>query len=639
MPVKNQPRRETTQVCFLLFLAMATYANSLLNGFIYDDFQQILENPYVHSFRHVRAIFTTSVWSFQGAEGVLSYYRPLMTFGYMICWKLFGSVPLGYHIVSVVMNGIIVLLVFFLARRLFRDDIVGFAAAAIFALHPVHTESVAWVAGVTDLELTFFYLLTFWLFLDISRVGNLRVWLRRILITASFGLALLSKEQAATLPVLATLYEHFYRDDRAETSPYQKFSRYGMLWATLSVYLLVRSHLLGGLLPGNRHESISYYEVLLSASSLVGKYVGKLLWPAHLALFYDIHKSTSLFQPGVILGLASLFVCCALFVWTGMRRPASFAVVWFLLTLAPVLNIRWMVSNVFAERYLYLPSVGFSWLAAYGVRKLWLLLDVRPAVWRGALACSLGALGMVCVIKTVRQNSVWHDQETFIRHSLASSSDGGFTRANLGAIDWDRGDVAGAEREWLEAYRERPDNAILLEDLALLCAKQHRNQEAIDYFQRAIQLQPNYLHAHLSFGKFYQDLGRLADAKTEYRTAVRLSPLSIQARNDLGELLFNEGRLTEAGQEFQRSIDVDYSGVAFDRLGDINLEWGNGKQAEWAYAHAASLNPFDSHAHFRLGELYRAKGEVSEAIREYEAGLRTDPFNAEGLAALHVLKP
>ncbi len=352
MPVKNQSRREINQVCFLLFLALATYANSLLNGFIYDDSQQILENPYVHSFRHVREIFTTSVWSFQGAEGILSYYRPLMTFGYMICWKFFGSVPLGYHIVSVVMNAVIVLLVFFVGRRLFRDDVVAFAAAAIFALHPVHTESVAWVAGVTDLELTFFYLLPFWLFLDISRVGTPRVWLRSILMTASFGLALLSKEQAATLPVLATLYEHFYRDDHAATTFYQKFSRYGALWATVSVYLLVRSHLLGAFLPGTRHESVSYYEVILSAVSLVGKYIGKLLWLVHLALFYDIHKSTSLFQPTVILGLVSLAVCCLLFICTGMRGPASFAVVWFLLTLAPVLNMRWMVSNVFAERYL-----------------------------------------------------------------------------------------------------------------------------------------------------------------------------------------------------------------------------------------------------------------------------------------------
>ena len=639
MPEKDQSRRETLQVCFLLLLAFATYANSLLNGFIYDDSQQILGNPYVHSFRHVREIFTTSVWSFQGAEGVLSYYRPLMTFGYMLCWRLFGSVPLGYHIVSVVMNAVIVLLVFFVGRRLFRDDVVAFAAATIFALHPVHTESVAWVAGVTDLELTLFYLLTFWLFLDISRVGRPRIWLRYILMMASFGLALLSKEQAATLPVLATVYEHFYREDRAETTSYQKFSRYGVLWVTVGVYIFVRAHLLGALLPGNRHESISYYEVLLSASSLFGKYVGKLLWPVHLALFYDIHKSISLFQPAVILGLASLFVCCLLIRWTGMQRPASFAVVWFVLTLAPVLNMRWMISNVFAERYLYLPSVGFSWLAAYGVRKLWLLLDLRPAVWRGALACSLGALGIVCVMLTVRQNSVWRDQETFIRHSLASSADGGFTRANLGAIEWDRGDVAGAEREWLQAFGEQPKNAILLEDLALLYAKQQRNQDAIDYFQRAIQLQPKYVHAHLSFGKFYQDLGRMADAEAEYRTAVRLSPLSIQARNELGELLFSEGRLTEAAQEFQRSVDIDYSGVAFDRLGDINLEWGDEKRAEWAYAQAASLNPFDSHAHFGLGGLYKASGQVTEAIREYEAGLQTDPFNAEGLAALHLLKP
>jgi tetratricopeptide (TPR) repeat protein len=99
--------------------------------------------------------------------------------------------------------------------------------------------------------------------------------------------------------------------------------------------------------------------------------------------------------------------------------------------------------------------------------------------------------------------------------------------------------LGGAVFKWEQ--NRTPDNALLLEDLALLYGKQQRNKDAIDYFQRAIQLQPNYMHAHLSFGKFYQDLGRLADAEKEYRTAMRLSPLSIQARNDLGELLFNEG--------------------------------------------------------------------------------------------------
>ena len=636
---KIESRRETTQVGFLLLLSVATYANSLLNGFIYDDFQQIVENPYVHSFRHMRAIFMTSVWSFQGAEGILSYYRPMMTFGYMLCWRFFGSVPFGYHLVSVVMNAAVVLLVFFLAQRLFRDDVLSFVAAAFFALHPVHTESVAWVAGVTDLELALFYLFTFWQFHDMARVGRPGLWVRRTLMAASFVLALLSKEQAATLPVLATLYEHCYRDDRGETTLRQKVSRYGMLWALLGVYIAVRSHLLGGLLPGSRHESISYYEVVLSAASLFGKYIGKILWPAHLVLFYEIHKSTSLFQLEVILGLASLLAVAIVFVWTGMLRPASFAVVWFVLTLAPVLNIRWMVSNVFAERYLYLPSVGFSWLAAYGVRKLWALLELRPAVWRGALACSLGALGILCVTRTVHQNLVWHDQETFIRHNLASSTGGGFTRANLGAIYWAKGDLASAEREWLEAYRERPDNAILLEDLGLLRAKQKRNQEAIDYFQQSIQRQPNHTHIYLTFGNFYEDLGRTADAEAQFRTAVRLAPLNIQARNNLGTLLFDEGRLREAGQEFLQSVEIDQSGVAFDRLGDIYLQWGNGKQAEWAYGQAASLDPYDTHAHFGLGALYANRGASKEAIREYDAGLQMDPRNTEALAALRQLRP
>ncbi|HKF25108.1 MAG TPA: hypothetical protein VKB24_04005, partial [Candidatus Acidoferrum sp.] len=143
-------KKRRSLVGVVLLMAFLLYGNTLLYGFVYDDHFQIEGNPYVHSFRYVGQIFTTTVWSFQGTEGQTNYYRPLMTFGYLLCDRVFQSSPIGFHLLNLLLNCVVVYLVFALSAALFRDESVALAAAAIFALHPVHTEVVAWIAAVTE---------------------------------------------------------------------------------------------------------------------------------------------------------------------------------------------------------------------------------------------------------------------------------------------------------------------------------------------------------------------------------------------------------------------------------------------------------------------------------------------------------
>ena len=162
----------------LLITALAAcatlpYLNILVNGFVDDDHGQVMENPYIRSFQYLKEIFTTNVWSFTGVTAG-NYYRPMMTLGYLVCYKLFGLRAYGFHLVSLLLHVLVVCLVFVLAERLTGDRVWAFVAGALFALHPIHTESVAWIAAVTDLELTFFYLLTFGLFLAAARPGGRR---------------------------------------------------------------------------------------------------------------------------------------------------------------------------------------------------------------------------------------------------------------------------------------------------------------------------------------------------------------------------------------------------------------------------------------------------------------------------------
>src|ERR1700676_4440050 len=160
-------QREAVTFLVLFLLALLPYANTLLSAFVYDDGAQIIENPYVHSFHYLRQIFGTTVWSFQGAQGVTNYYRPLMTLGYMLSYQIAGPVPFSFHLMNLLLNALVVWLLFCLLRGL-SEERFALVAAGLFALHPIHTESVAWIAGVTDLELAVFYILTFLLFLRLS---------------------------------------------------------------------------------------------------------------------------------------------------------------------------------------------------------------------------------------------------------------------------------------------------------------------------------------------------------------------------------------------------------------------------------------------------------------------------------------
>ena len=172
-------QRQTLAILVLLLLAVAPYLNTLTGGFVYDDRQQILDNPYVHSFQYVGKIFGSTVWTFQGAQGLSNYYRPLMTLAYLLCYKLYGPIPFGFHLLNLALHAGVVLLVFAVTRRLFRDQLPAMLAAGIFALHPIHTESVAWIAAITDLELSLFFLLTFLLYLRLGDRATITPFARR----------------------------------------------------------------------------------------------------------------------------------------------------------------------------------------------------------------------------------------------------------------------------------------------------------------------------------------------------------------------------------------------------------------------------------------------------------------------------
>jgi tetratricopeptide (TPR) repeat protein len=601
---KELPANNWVLLGILLMCAALPYLNTLFNDFVYDDSVQVLENPFIQSFHYVKEIFTTSAWSFTG-QGPSNYYRPMMSLGYLLCYQIFGPAAFGFHLVNIALHVAIVVGLFLLTNQLFQSRTLAFWASVIFALHPIHTESVAWIGGVTDLELTVFYLLTFYFFVKSARPGGGSNRRTQLAMLAMFILAAFSKEQALTLPLLATIYEHFVRPDREQTTLSQKLSRYDLLWIAAAAYVVLRVWLLGAFAPLSQFPDLTHTQTLLSAITLLGHYFWKLLFPVRLNAFYVFHKSVSFWDWRVLAGGGAVAGYLALVAVLRRReRRLAFALVWLLLTLLPVLNANWVGENAFAERYLYLPSVGFCWLLACAGGWIWKKAAVARPLWKAAYALGLAVLAVLCAVRIVSRNRDWHDNLTFYTQTLAASPDAYLIRIDLGAMYERLGEVGSAEQEWQKVLEVRPNSWVTLANLGMLYSRQGRYYLATEYLRRSIQANPHYADGHIKLGFTYTQMGEMKRAESEFHAAMADAPLNVASYAGLGYVYWQTSRDDEAEDILKR---------------------------------AEAINPADARVHTALGQFYAAKGRLDEARREYETALRFDAGNAGAEAGLRAL--
>ncbi len=621
-------------ILLLMVLAVLCYVNTLGNSFVYDDSQQILRNPYVKSWHYLPQIFGSTVWSFVGAAGMTNYYRPLMTFSYLVLWQIFGELPFGFHLFNVVLNAAVVIMVFRAGQALFQDRRIASLSAVLFAVHPVHTETASWIAGVPDLEATLFLLLAFWLFAE----TNENNWRRQAAIAGSFALALLSKEPALMLAPLVVVFEHFVRRGNERVSFKRKIVRYAPLCLMAPAYLLLRIALFGRMAPVLQHPKITWPEAIYSAFALVAGYAKYLFWPAPLSAFHVFHASSSLAEGAVLLGAGIAAVCVGLLFAMHKKAPeAAFCILWIGVTLAPVLNARWMASNVFTERYLYLPSVGFCWLIAWCGIQAWDARAAQAAWLRALLVSGFAAVVIASVAATISRNVVWRNDMGLYTRTLETNPDAAVIRSNRASLYYTVQDYDRAEREWDTALAGKPDNVVTMNALGVLYTERKRYAEAEAMLNRAIAARPLWGTAHCSYAVLLQKEGEPARAMEEFKIAVELSPLDVAARRLYGDALMDQGHLDEAEAQLRKAVELEASQISLHDLADLYLRRGKNQEAEGVLRKLTAENPYDSVAHFQFGRVLEAAGRKDEAVREYQAGLSTDPTNAEAKASLRRL--
>jgi hypothetical protein len=379
-------------------------------------------------------------------------------------------------------------------------------AGALFAVHPIHTEAVNWVAALPDVLLTTLTLAGLLAFVRQDGQPN------RLQSAAHCGLyltALLTKETGVVLPALYAGYA------------WMVLGRRGNLWlytgmaATFGVYLAMRIHALGGLAPAQQtFLQLGPAAFAMSAAVIAASYFASLVWPADLNFFHIFH-ATSQVTPQLVLALAAL----AVIGWAAFRLRArqpmvSYAIFWIAVTLAPALNLAGVGQNVFAERYLYLPSVGFVWLA--GLAWAW-LRSASPAVaWPLA-----AALLVACSAVTVARNPDWRDDFTLLQVTLKQSPESGYLHNLMAGVWVERDQFRRALDEQTLAVRYEPRSVVFHKNLGNILLGVDAAGAARE-FEIVTKMQPSLAEGHLDLGLAYRALGDSARAAAEFQRAQAL---------------------------------------------------------------------------------------------------------------------
>ena len=623
----------------LLLLGVLPYLNTLGNSFVYDDDYQVLSNPYLRNFHHVKQIVASSVWSFRYTTVPTNYYRPLMMVQYLLLYQIYGPLAYVFHLGNVILNAMVVILLFLLTRRLFRSEAIGFLSAAIFALHPIHTEAVAWVAAVSDLQLGVLLLLTFWFFLNLGDSRRKRWWTAPMMCFC-FILAILAKEPAIAFPAIAVAYEHFFAEDRMKTSRREKVLRYAPLWVVAALYMTARVLFMGSLVPRLQRPGLPWGRVILSSVTLTGDYMSKLVWPARLSALYSFVATPSWREPGFIAGVAWILGVVLLFclLWK-KNRMAAFGIVWLIPMLAPALNARWMAANVFSERYLYVPSFGFCWLLAAGIVALWNVEQVkRQTLMKTGVASACIFLAGLGTVRIVHRNTDWHDELRFYQVMVEQNPNNATAHCDLGSAYWNQSHFPEAMREWNTSLQCDPNNVVALGNLGRVAVFQGRFADAIPFLRKAIKINSSNAEAHVALAEALAGLGQYDEAEPEFRKAIQISAYDSDAYNALARFYVDRGRIGEAKDAYRKSAEIMMNTEGLDGLADIALKENNLVDAERYFSQAAQFDDYDHHALYELSIIYAREDRLVDAERDYQAGEKvdvgTDPLSKEARAEI-----
>ena len=586
------------------------------------QFLNLDDNLYVTHNPHVAGGLTAenALWAFTAFD--YSYWHPVTWLSHMVDVQLYGMNPTGHHLtnvgIHVAASLLLLLLLFRTSGALWQSSFV----AALFALHPLHVESVAWVAERKDVLSAFFWFLTLLLYTGFQSRRRASLYLLSLL---SFLLGLMSKPMLVTLPVVMLLMDYWplnrcsNREERqgwkvlvGEKIPF-------IVCSLLSCIVTIRGQSAFGAMA-----DLERYPFLLRGENALVSYVTyitKSFWPRDLAVFYPFPSSIPLWQViGSFFLLASVTVAV---LRIGRRRPyLPVGWFWFLVTLLPVIGLTQVGSQAMADRFAYIPGTGLFIMVAWGIPPLTCGMRQQKLI----LACAAVMLLIAATAMTWHQLGYWKDNVTLYRHSLDVTSGNILICGNLGTALVEKGDPDGAIPVLREALRISPDFAYGHHSLGIAYAEKGNLDSAIGEYREALRLTPRDGKIHYNLGVALSGKGDPDGAIRELQSALSLTPDDGQSHYYLGRLLARKGLLDAAVGEYRAALALRPDDLnAHINLGIAFLAQGDPDAAIRQYRAALRINPESKDAHNNLGVALSGKGELDAAIREFREVLSTRP--------------
>ena len=637
-PIPQPPgagTRNVTLVCAGLFLLVVwTFWPSVSNDFVnLDDPMYVCENVHV-----LNGLTWQGVgWAFSSLDG--GFWHPLTWLSLMLDCQMFGLRAGGHHMISLLLHAATTLLLFLAFRRMTGATWGSAAVAALFALHPLHVESVAWVSDRKDVLGAFFWMLA--LLSYAVYVERFQARAREsapgpgphvprfrfcaapcyVLCLCFFVCGLMSKATVLTLPFILLLLDWWplgrFQVSTVRPLLFEKlpFVVAGAIAGLVSVY--GQNNL--GALPDVAQFPVA--DRLSNAVLSYACYLTQTFWPFDLAAYYP-YPATFPLGPTVAVALLGLSAS-ALLLWAARQhRYLVVGWLWYGVTLLPVIGLVQVGGHARADRYTYLPLIGLF------IMVVWASQDLAKR-WRYQVAVlsSVAVLTVsVCLLLTRRQIGYWRDSETLLRHAIAVTRDNHMAQNNLGVALTKQGQLDEAVSRLQEAIRIAPNYAEAYNNLGTALAMQGQLDDAIARFQVALRLKPHYAQAHNDLGAALGRQGRMDEAIPQLEEAVRLAPAFADARCNLGDALAAKSRFDEAITQYQQAIllNPNYPDM-HNHLGIALSSKGRLDEAISHFQQALKLNPDYAEAHGNLGAALGRKGRFDEAISHLQEAVRLKP--------------
>ena len=601
-------RRYDILVCLFLVVAVALiYGRTLGHDFVnYDDPNYVVENA------HVRAGLSLEGFRWALTTFHASNWHPLTWLSHMLDCQVFGLNPGRHHLVNLLLhlaNAILMFLVFrTMTGSLWRSAFV----AALFAVHPLHVDSVAWIAERKDVLSTLFWLLTMGAYARYARRPGARQY---VLVMVLFALGLMAKPMPVTLPFVLLLMDVWPlgRWNRtAERCPEPHPSPVGLgpliLEKTPLLLLSALSSIVTIMAQQNAVSSLERLSLttrMANALTSYAAYMGDMFWPSGLAAYYPYAAGPPAWKAaGAAVILAGLTLW---FIKSFPRRPwLLVGWLWYIGTLVPVIGLIQVGAQSMADRYTYIPLTGLFIIVTWGA-----------AEWAGArksgdviLKVSAGVVLVLLIAGAYIQTGYWKDGLTLWRRAAAVTTDNAQANYNVANALVRQGDLEGAVRHYREALRIKPDFADALINLGAALNQMGQPGQAIPLLKKALAIKPGAAGAHTNLGLIDMAQGRLDEALRHFDEAVRLEPDSAGPHHNLGTLLWRLGSREKAIEHFQEGLRLNPTDAnARNNLGNALWAVKRPEEAYQQYIETLRINPHHRQARKNLNNLRRVLGK------------------------------